>query len=59
MLISAAFAQDTGLTVRTVLADLPHDPASIVGYLFILLFIGFIVAGTRRGKEPGGPAPGR
>jgi hypothetical protein len=46
-----------GLTVRDYIADLPHDAASIVGYVFIAAFLFFVALGLR-GSRPRGPAQG-
>jgi hypothetical protein len=35
------------LTLRGVIADIPHDAGAIVIYLLLALFIGFIWAGSR------------
>jgi hypothetical protein len=44
------------LTLRDILTGLPHDPASIVGYVFIVVIAGFFVVGMRRPAGTGAPA---
>jgi hypothetical protein len=48
--------QDDGLTLREVLADIPHDVPAMVVYVLIALFVGFIWWGSRGGDA--GPAAG-
>lgn len=40
------------LTLRDVLADIPHDAGAILTYALLAVFIGFIWAGSRN-KAPG------
>jgi hypothetical protein len=42
-------APESGLTLRELIAGIPHDAASIFGYVFIALFVLFIAIGLRRG----------
>jgi hypothetical protein len=43
------------LTFREIITDVPHDGAAIVAYLFLALFVGAIVYGSRgRRSAPGG-----
>jgi len=43
------------LTFREIIADVPHDGAAVVAYVFLALFIGVIVYGSRgRRSTPGG-----
>ncbi len=51
---------DGGLTLDSVLRNLPHDAGAIVVYVLLLAFIGFIWYGSRNppaidetGDEPG------
>jgi hypothetical protein len=52
----AMMIQDDGLTLREVLADIPHDVPAMVVYVLIALFVGFIWWGSRGGDA--GPAAG-
>jgi hypothetical protein len=45
------------LTLREIVADLPHDAGSIVIYVLFALFAGFIWAGSRGGSSGGPGAP--
>jgi hypothetical protein len=54
----AMMIQDDGLTLREVLADIPHDLPAMVVYVLIALFVGFIWWGSRGGNTrtaAGGP----
>jgi hypothetical protein len=53
----AMMIQDDGLTLREVLADIPHDLPAMVVYVLIALFVGFIWWGSR-GGDAGPPAGG-
>jgi hypothetical protein len=39
------------LTVREVISDLPHDAGAVIAYILLILFVGFVIIGSRR---PGG-----
>jgi hypothetical protein len=56
MSIFAMMIQDDGLTLREVIADIPHDVPAMVVYVLIALFVGFIWWGSRGGDA--GPAAG-
>ena len=45
------------LTLREVLADIPHDGSAVVAYLVIGAFIGLIVLGNMK-KPPASRSPG-
>jgi len=53
MVAFALLAQSGGLTLGEVVRDLPHDPASIVGYVFLAVFVGFVWFGMRPGRSRG------
>lgn len=44
---------DDGLTLRELIAGIPHDAASVVGYVCIVVFVGFIIMGLRKGHDGG------
>ena len=57
----AASSDDDGLTWREILADLPHDPASIAVLLFVIASVALVIwAGRpgRSGKRGGGTVSG-
>lgn len=56
MFIFAMMIQDDGLTLREVIADIPHDVPAMVVYVLIAVFVGFIWWGSRGGDA--GPAAG-
>ena len=56
MSIFAMMIQGDGLTLREVIADIPHDVPAMVVYVLIALFVGFIWWGSRGGDA--GPAAG-
>lgn len=64
LLINAAAqaaADDDGLTWREILADLPHDPASIAVLLFVIASLALVIwAGRpgRSGRRGGGAVSG-
>lgn len=43
-----------GLDLAHVLATIPHDPAAIIAYLFIIGSVVIIWIGSRRKDDPGG-----
>lgn len=45
------------LTLRSILADIPHDAGAFIAYTLIALFVGFTVVGSRRGSRRDG-SPG-
>lgn len=47
-------AQEDGLTLAEMLADLPHDPAAIVGYLFVGAFVAFVWWGHKKSGSDAG-----
>jgi hypothetical protein len=47
MRMFAYIAQADGLTLSEVVRELPHDPASVVGYVLLAVFVGFIWIGMR------------
>lgn len=58
MSIFTMMIQDDGLTLREVIADIPHDVPAMVVYVLIAVFVGFIWWGSRggdAGKAAGGP----
>ena len=60
MSIFATMIQDDGLTLREVIADIPHDVPAMVVYVIIALFVGFIWWGSRGknvGSATGSPTP--
>lgn len=48
MFASAAAFQSEGLTVGEIISGIPHDGPAIVIYAMLLVFAGFIWAGSRR-----------
>lgn len=50
--IIQAAAGDEGLSIAEVLADIPHDAASIVIYALIVVSVGFVIRAGRQKKEP-------
>lgn len=60
MLIQAAAdAADPGLTLTSIVADIPHDPAAIVVYLVSAAAVGWVViAGRRKGPPTSAGQPG-
>lgn len=44
------------LTLREILADIPHGASALIVYLMLVLFIGFIWYGSR--SKPVGPPSG-
>lgn len=53
-LVSLVLQQD-GLTLRDVVADIPHDAAAIFVYVLLLAALIAIALGSRRGGDrPGG-----
>ncbi|CAN5824906.1 hypothetical protein BH23GEM3_BH23GEM3_18920 [soil metagenome] len=44
------------LTLREILADIPHGAPALIVYLMLVLFIGFIWYGSR--SKPAGPPSG-
>jgi hypothetical protein len=55
-MFSLLFAMLLDLTMREVVTDIPHDGAALVTYTIVLIFVGFIWAGSRKGKGTAGPA---
>lgn len=47
----------SGLTVREVLADIPHDTAAVIVYVLVALFVGLTWYGSRNKGTPGGRRP--
>jgi hypothetical protein len=47
MTMFAYIAQADGLTLGELIRDLPHDAASVVGYVLLAVFVGFIWFGMR------------
>ena len=46
-------AADDGLTLRDIVADIPHDAGALVVYAFMAIFLGFIWYGNKaRPKSP-------
>lgn len=41
-------AQEEGLTLGKVLADIPHDATAFVGYFFVGAFVAFVWWGHRK-----------
>ncbi|CAN5815204.1 hypothetical protein BH23GEM8_BH23GEM8_13190 [soil metagenome] len=39
------------LTLREIVSDIPHDAGAVVAYILLILFVGFTVLGSRRGKS--------
>ena len=39
---------DDGLTLREVIADIPHDAGAVAVYLLLALYIGFVWYGNRK-----------
>ncbi|MBR9988919.1 MAG: hypothetical protein KFH98_04140 [Gemmatimonadetes bacterium] len=48
MFAIAVAVQSGGLTLHEIISDIPHDGASLVVYLMLLAFVGFIWAGSRK-----------
>lgn len=46
------------LTMRDIVAEIPHDAAAIVVYVMLALFIGFIWTGSRGGGSGDTTPPG-
>lgn len=50
--IIQAAAADEGLTIAEIVADLPHDAASIFVYILIVVSVGFVIrAGRQKNKS--------
>ena len=47
----AVSSDDDGLTWREVLAGLPHDPASIVVLLFVIVSVALVIWAGRPGRS--------
>lgn len=48
MFAIASAIQSDGLTVDEVISGIPHDGPAIVVYLMLIVFVGFIWAGSRK-----------
>ena len=48
MFALASGIQSDGLTMDEVIRGIPHDGPAIVVYLMLIVFVGFIWAGSRR-----------
>jgi hypothetical protein len=65
MFAFALQSDDNGLTLHEVIADIPHDVASLVIYVMVAVFLFLIWYGSRAGSGPdagppagdGGPSP--
>ena len=51
--IIQAAATDEGLTMGEILADIPHDAASIFIYVLILVSVGWVIRAGRKKNTPG------
>jgi hypothetical protein len=49
-----ALLQEEGLTLRKVLADIPHDLPALVVYVLVGLFVGSIWYANRSQSKAGG-----
>jgi hypothetical protein len=51
------------LTLKNIITDIPHDLSAFVTYGLLLLFVAFVIQGSRSGArpddEPRGPDPSR
>ena len=54
LLASALLMQEGGLTLRKVIADIPHDLPALVVYVLLAGFVFMIWRGSRKGKPKGG-----
>lgn len=54
VLATALLIQEGGLTLRKVLADIPHDLPAVVVYVLLAGFVFMIWRGSRKGKPKGG-----
>ena len=48
MFAIAAAIQSDGLTLGEVIGGIPHDGPAIVIYAMLIVFVGFILVGSRR-----------
>lgn len=48
MFAIASAIQSDGLTMDEVIRGIPHDGPAVVVYLMLIVFVGFIWAGSRR-----------
>jgi hypothetical protein len=36
------------LTLREIVSGIPHDAGAVIAYTLLILFVGFVVVGSRR-----------
>ena len=47
-MFTLALVQSDGISLSDIVSDIPHDTPAIVVYVMLLVFLGLIVAGSRR-----------
>jgi hypothetical protein len=46
------------LTLSEIISDIPHDMGAVIAYILLILFVGFIVLGSRPRRVGGKSSPG-
>jgi hypothetical protein len=49
--LSLVIQEGSGLTLREVIADIPHDGPAFVVYFLLVVFVAFIWHGSRKSKS--------